>query len=355
MSSLTAADPHVSSPRSLWRHGADRVKPPRRGPAPIGRRLATAALLALLAVALLAAVPGLREVLRQIRHIGPAWLAAAATLELVSNVSFVVVFRLFFDRLEARDARLLAWTEQGSGALLPSGGAGGLAIGAWLIRLTGAPLRWIVRRSAGLFWLGAAVSGAALVGAGVALIAGARGPHDFPRAVLPTLVAGAATLLIAALPQLVGSRRRAPRWLRALATSVREAEQTTFNRRPSWRLLGALGYLAFDVAVLWVLLRALGHPPSVAVVVLAYSIGYAASAVPIPGGIGVLDAGLIAALVLYGVSPVHAAAAAIVYHAIALWVPGLGGVMAYLRLRPRLLRPGALTAPLPASTRSSPV
>jgi uncharacterized membrane protein YbhN (UPF0104 family) len=108
--------------------------------------------------------------------------------------------------------------------------------------------------------------------------------------------------------------------------------------------------------VLWVVLRALGHPPSVAVVVLAYSVGYAASALPIPGGIGVLDAGLTAALVLYGVSPVHAAAAAIVYHAIALWVPGLGGLLAYLRLRPRLLRPAAPAfAPLrPASNRSCP-
>jgi uncharacterized membrane protein YbhN (UPF0104 family) len=356
MSSLAAADPHDNPPRSSWaqdpRHEGRRW---RRLPI-VGRRLATAALLALLALALLAAVPGLRGVLRQIRYIGPGWLAAAAALELVSNVSFVVVFRLFFDRLEARDARLLAWIEQGAGALLPSGGAGGLAIGAWLIRLTGAPLRWIVRRSAGLFWLGAAVSSAALVGAGVALIAGARGPHDFPRAVLPTLVAGAATLLIAALPQMVASRPRGARWLRALANGVREAEQTTFNRQPSWRLLGALGYLAFDVAVLWVVLRAVGRPPSVAVVVLAYSIGYAASALPIPGGIGVLDVGLTAALVLYGVSPVHAAAAAIVYHAIALWVPGLGGVLAYLRLRPRLLRRArpAFLLPPPASDSSGP-
>ena len=114
---------------------------------------------------------------REIARIGPGWGAAAIGLELASAVSFVVVFRLFFDRLAARDARALAWTEEGSGALLPSGGAGGLAIGAWLIGLTGAPLlRWIVRRSAGLFFLGAAVSSAALVGSGLALIAGGPGP-----------------------------------------------------------------------------------------------------------------------------------------------------------------------------------
>jgi hypothetical protein len=78
----------------------------------------------------------------------------------------------------------------------------------------------------------------------------------------------------------------------------------------------------------------------VAVVILAYSIGYAANALPVPGGIAVLDAGLTGALVLYGVSPVRSAAAVIIYHAIAFWIPGLGGLLAYLRLRPRLLLAG---------------
>ena len=301
-------------------------------------RLATAGLLVALGISLIAAVPALRGVPREIARIGPGWAAAAVGLELASAVSFVVVFRLFFDRLAARDARALAWTEEGSGALLPSGGAGGLAIGAWLIRLTGAPLRWIVRRSAGLFFLGAAVSSAALVGSGLALIAGAPGPHDFPRVVLPTVIAAGATLLVAALPVILGLRPRAPRWLGAVASGVREAERIAFNRRPSWRLLGAVGYLGFDVAVLWVTLKGVGAAPSVSVVILAYSIGYAANSLPVPGGIGVLDAGLTGALVLYGVSPARAAAAVIVYHAIAFWIPGLGGLLAYLRLRPRLLQ-----------------
>jgi uncharacterized membrane protein YbhN (UPF0104 family) len=294
-------------------------------------------------VALLAAVPGLRGVLREIRHIGPAWIAVAVALEFASDVSFVVVFRLFFDRLEARDARLLGWTEQGAGALIPGGGAGGLAIGGWLIHLTGVPVRWIARRSAGLFFLGGAVSSTALVGAGLALIAGAPGPHDLPNVVLPTVLAAIGTLLIAALPAILSSWPRPPRWLAAIAIGVREAEQTTFHRRPNFRLVGALTYLAFDIAVLWVVLRAIGPAPSIAAVILAYSIGYAANSLPIPGGIGVLDAGLTGALVLYGISPVHAAAAVIVYHAIAFWVPGLGGLLAYLRLRPRLLGAGAQT------------
>lgn len=317
----------------------------RLGRPRIGRRLATTGLLVALGVALLAAVPSLRGVLHEIRHISPGWVVVAVALELASCLSFVVLFPLFFDRLDPGDARALAWTEQGSGALLPGGGAGGLAIGAWLIRLTGVPLGWIVRRSAGLFFLSAAISSAALVGAGLALILGAPGPHDVPTVVLPTAVAAIGTLLIAALPMIVSSRPQAPRWLTAVASGVRETERTTFRRRPSWRLAGAIGYLAFDIAVLWVVLRGVGSAPSVAAVTLAYSIGYAANSLPIPGGVGVLDAGLTGALALYGVSPVHAAAAVIVYHAIAFWVPGLGGLVAYLRLRPRLVGAGGPPPP----------
>ena len=298
-------------------------------------------LLVVLGIALLAAVPGLRGVLREIREIGPGWAGLAVALEIASSVSFVVVFRLFFDRLEPRDARALAWTTQGSGALLPGGGAGGLAIGGWLTHMTGVPVSWIARRSAALFLVGGAVSGAALVGAGIALIAGVPGPHNLLTVVLPTAAAAGGMLAIASLPAILHSWGREPRWLAPIAASVREGEHITFCRRPSWRLLGALGYLAFDVAVLWVLLRADGSAPNIAVLTLAYSVGYAANWVPIPGGIGVLDAGLTGALVLYGVSPVHAAAAVIVYHAVAFWVPGLGGLFAYLRLRPRLLSASA--------------
>ena len=337
MSAPSSAPPHLGArPRSTGQSGR-RAARRRLGLPHLGRHVATTGLLVVLGVALLAAVPGLRGVLREIRHIGPGWIAVAVALELASDASFVVVFRLFFDRLEARDARLLGWTEQGAGALIPGGGAGGLAIGGWLIHLTGVPVGWIARRSAGLFFLGVAVSSTALVGAGLALVAGAPGPHDLPTVVLPTVLAAVGTVLIAALPAIVSSWPRPPRWLAVIAIGVREAEQTTFRRRRNFRLVGALTYLAFDIAVLWMVLRAIGPAPSIAAVILAYSIGHAANSLPIPGGIGVLDAGLTGALVLYGISPVHAAAAVIVYHAIAFWVPGLGGLLAYLRLRPRLL------------------
>jgi uncharacterized membrane protein YbhN (UPF0104 family) len=287
-----------------------------------------------LGISLLFAVPALRSVLRTITEISPWWIAAAGALELASCVSFVIIFRLFFDRVGARDARALAWTEMASGALLPGGGVGGYAIGGWLIHLTGAPTRWIVRRSGGLFFLTSAVNGAAVIGAGLLLLAGVAGPHDFARAALPALLAGAATFIVVALPWIASRRRTASVWLDGVAVGIRDAQRTA--RHPSWRILGALGYPCFDIAVLWVAFSAVGAPPPLPGLVLGYSIGYLVNTLPIPGGIGVLDAGLSGALLLYGARPTHVVAAVLVYHTIAFWIPSLGGLIAYARLRPRL-------------------
>jgi hypothetical protein len=124
-------------------------------------------------------------------------------------------------------------------------------------------------------------------------------------------------------------------WLGGIVEGIRDAE--FIAARPSWRLLGALGYLGFDIAVLWATFSAVGHVPPIPALALGYTVGYIANAIPIPGGVGVLDAGLSGALVLYGASPSRAVAAVLVYHAIAFWIPALGGIAAYARLRPRLL------------------
>jgi hypothetical protein len=239
MSTLTSSPPRIGRPPPT--NGATRRRPTdhwKRRPS-VGRRVATAGLLAVLGITLLLSVPALRPVLRAIREISPGWIAVAIALELASCVSFVIIFRLFFDRVGPRDARALAWTEMASGALLPGGGVGGYAIGGWLLHLTGAPTRWIVRRSGGLFFLTSAVNSATVISAGLLLLAGAAGPHDFARAALPALLAGAATLVVLALPRMA-SRRDVPVWVDGFAVGVRDAQRTA--RQPSWRLLGALGY-----------------------------------------------------------------------------------------------------------------
>ena len=297
--------------------------------------MATVALMGALGIALLLAVPGLRPVVGELHRMSPAAIAAAIGLELASCASFVVIFRLSFERIPAREARALAWTEMSSGALLPGGGVGGLAIGGWLISLTGQRTDWIIRRSSSLFFLTTAVNSAAVIGSSIALLIAGGEHHHTLRAWLPLLLAAPATVIVASLPWTVGRRPATRPWLTGVIDGIRDAWQTAATL--NWRLLGALGYLFFDIAVLWATFSAVGHPPTAPVLILGYTIGYLANSLPVPGGVGVLDAGLAGALLLYGASPIHAVAAVLVYHAIAFWIPALGGVVAYAWLRPRLV------------------
>jgi uncharacterized protein (TIRG00374 family) len=125
--------------------------------------------------------------------------------------------------------------------------------------------------------------------------------------------------------------------LLGLAESIRDTEK--FLSSGGWRTLGAVGYLVFDIMVLWICFLAFGDAPHAAALVLGYQIGYLANAVPIPGGIGALDAGLVGALVLYGVNATSATTAVLVYHAIWLFVPLLIGSVAFLLLERNIGEP----------------
>lgn len=303
------------------------------------RRLLTVLVLGVGVITALLAVPDLRPVAGEIAGMNPALVAAALGLELASCLSFVVIFRLFFEPLPTKIAREMAWSQMGSGALLPGGGVGSLAVGGWLLHLAGMSAQQIVRRSSGLFFLTSAINVFALAAAGLLLALGiGDGPHDLLRAGLPVIAALAAIILVLGLPRLARRvSRKHPRaaWLDDVGVGIPAARDAL--ARPSWRLLGAVGYLLLDIAVLWTTFAAVGPLPPLAPLVVAYLVGYLANAIPIPGGIGVLDSGLVGALALYGLPVTHAAAAVLVYHAIAFWIPTLGGTLAYARLRPRLV------------------
>lgn len=130
-----------------------------------------------------------------------------------------------------------------------------------------------------------------------------------------------------AIPRSPWHRRKRSRALGSVADGIRQAERELI--RPHWRLLGALGYLGFDIVVLGLTCAAVGHPIGVPALVLAYIPGYAANTLPVPGGIGVLDGGLVGALVLYGAPVMPATAAVLLYHTMSFWIPSLGGAIAY--------------------------
>jgi uncharacterized membrane protein YbhN (UPF0104 family) len=308
------------------------------------RSLIALAILGVLIAGLLVAVPGLNGVARLLADADPPWIAAAIGLEFLSGVSYVMVFELVFARAPRRFAARLAWSELAFQGAVSLGGAGGVALGAWVLHAVGVPPGRIAERSAVLFLVTSAANAIVLVVVALALAAGILpGPGDPLLSVVPAAAGTAAIVFILALPR--WSQRRAERLqghartariLRGVAEAIVDSRRLLLSR--DRRVLGAFGYLLFDIAVLWATFRALGVTPPPAAIVLGYQIGYLANIIPVPGGIGILDAGLVGALVLYGIDATQAAGAVLAYHAIALWVPALLGTVAFALLRRQLVQ-----------------
>jgi uncharacterized membrane protein YbhN (UPF0104 family) len=146
-----------------------------------------------------------------------------------------------------------------------------------------------------------------------------------------------------------GKIRRAARAVRdSLAGGVRDSV-SLLRQRSVGVLVGSFGYMGFDIAVLGVCFLAFGSVPSFGVLVVAYLIGQLGGLLPLPGGIGGIEGGLIGAFALYQVPLTEATVAVLVYRALALWIPALLGSVAFVQLRATLNRetaPAALCAPL---------
>jgi uncharacterized membrane protein YbhN (UPF0104 family) len=297
----------------------------------------TVALLALL-FAIGLAVPDLRDVLDRVAKAAPGWLVLAVALEIASCLGYVATVRLVLRRGPRRELRWLAWAEMAFGAVVPVGGAGGLAVGAWAMRAWRVPWSWIANRSAVIFLLTSAINVAVLglAGVGVMLGIGVDG-KGFVYGLVPAAVGLGALGLFLLLPpsaaMLTPSARRGRMGLVLHRAAAWVSDTEAVIRHPDWRLLGAIGYLLFDIAVLWACLRAVGTNPPLMAMVVGYQLGYLANILPIPGGVGVLEGGLLGALLLYGLPAAPTAAAVVLYHAIALWVPAVGGTVGFARLR----------------------
>ena len=341
------ADPDDADPLTVGdeRQAAEASRNLRNG-------LISLVVLILVVACLVLAVPGLHGVAVVITHMPVGLIAAAIGFEILSCLGYVVAFLQVFERAPIRWGARVALTELAFGTAVSLGGAGSLAVGAWLLRERGVPPARIAERSAVLFLLTSAVNVVTLMLAGFSLWLGLLpGPRNALLSLVPGLVGLTVFLLFLALPRISEyyADRRPQGKLRALllgtAESIRDTRKLLFT--PDWRLFGAFGFLWFDIAVLWVCFEATGHVPPLAVIVLAYQIGYLSNLIPIPGGIGALDGSFVGLFVLYGVGATTATAATVVYHAIALWIPAMWGTIAFIILRRTKSRP--LTPRVPRS------
>jgi uncharacterized protein (TIRG00374 family) len=318
-------------------------------------RLLFAVGLVLVVVAVVTLLPGLGTLRSRLAHAKPAWLLLGVALKMLSGLGYVVVFRMIFcRRMSWRVSYQIGMSELGANALLPTGGAGGLALGAWALKRGGMQGREIARRTVAFFLLTSVPNVLGVILLGLALASGIfAGEGNLLLTGVPAAIAAMAivlTLLAGRVAERWGkrlkpdgageeqSRRMQALWkgLTALGEGVREA--VLLLRESNLLLvLGLLAYLVFDVLILWAGFRALGAAPSLAVLSLAYLIGELGGLIPIPGGIGGVDAGLVGTLALYHVSLTTAVGAVLAYRAIALWVPAVAGGTAFVFLR-RTLR-----------------
>jgi uncharacterized protein (TIRG00374 family) len=104
-------------------------------------------------------------------------------------------------------------------------------------------------------------------------------------------------------------------------------------------ITGTIGYWAWDNAVIWATFHAFGLSPSLAVILMGYLIGQLGGLLPLPGGLGGIDGGLIGTLIVYGTPAAATAAAVLVYRVILFWLPLMVGTVAFVSLRRGLNNP----------------
>jgi uncharacterized protein (TIRG00374 family) len=282
------------------------------------------------------------------------WIAVAVLMELLSIASYIAVFR----GVSVPRGSPIGWSETyqitmaglAATRVFAAGGAGGVAVTAWALRRSGMGRREVAERMVAFLVLLYGVYMAAMVVCGVGLYTGVfPGPHPFAITIGPAIFGALVILVFLAIalvpedlePHVGSLTRRNPklaRWVWFLATAPsRVSEGVRFAwrkvRHPEWALIGAVSWWGFNIAVLYAAFRAFGEAPPVAVLIQAYFVGLLANLLPLPGGIGGVDGGMIGALVAFGVSGSLALIAVLTYRLLAFWLPTIPGVIAYFQLR----------------------
>jgi uncharacterized protein (TIRG00374 family) len=306
------------------------------------------------ALVVLPQITGMGETLHRLRQGSKAWLAVGVVFQALSIFGYIALFRTVFScpgvRIGWRESYQITLAGVVATKLFAAAGAGGIALTAWALRSAGLNGRTVARRMAGFEILLYAIYMGALVVFGLGLAIGvlhgrAPGSLTLVPASLGALVIGL-VLAFGLLPGDIERRlrglskvpTRARRLLERLATvprTVHEGLVTAFDllRSPRPGLLGAVAYWGFDIATLWATFHAFGAAPPIPVVVIAYFVGMLANAIPIPGGVGGVEGGLIGALLAFGVNGSAAILAVLAYRALSYWLPLLPGTAAYFQLR----------------------
>ena len=331
------------------------------------RRLAALAVVFVLVVVaiyvLLPKVVGLDAALDRFGQAKPYWVIAALAFTIAGFGAYVALFRgvlggLHDDvvrrRLNFRASYQITMAGLAATRIFSAAGAGGIVVTYWALRRAGMPRRRAACRMVAFLAITYWVYLAALVLFGVLLRTGVLpGEDPVGGTIVPAAIAGAVLVgigLIALIPGDVERRlrrlsERRPRLSRisarlatgpaTMATGIRTA--IAYVRHPSTGALavaGAVGWWAANIATLWASFEAFGASVELAVLVQGFFVGMAANLIPSPaGGVGSVDAGMIGAFLLFGVSGAVVFPAVLVYRVMAFWLPIPPGIVAYFQLR----------------------
>ncbi|HEV2813906.1 MAG TPA: lysylphosphatidylglycerol synthase transmembrane domain-containing protein [Solirubrobacteraceae bacterium] len=306
-------------------------------------------------------IAGLDDTWNRLRSGDVWWLGGALIFTICSFGGYVALFQGVYvragSRIDLRASYQITMAGLAATRVFAAGGAGGIALTAWALRRSGMSRRRVADSTVAFLVLTYVVYMAALVVCGFGLRWGVlSGPAPFAMTVVPALIGLAAIavfLLTALVPTDVERRLRdwaqdqgRPRLARvaqrlasvpaATSAGVREAIGHLRSKDPA--LIGSLAFWGFNIAVLWACFHAFGDPPPWGVLIMGYFVGMLANLLPLPGGVGGVDGGMIGAFAAFGVEFGLATVAVLSYRGFAFWLPTIPGAIAYFQLRKTVSR-----------------
>lgn len=339
------------------RHDGSRPRRPtgvRRGAGIALRLLALAAILHFL---VLPQIGGTRKSLGLVSGLSPLVVVGALALEAASLVAYAQLSRVLLPtgtRLPLGTAARVVLSSLAVSHLLPAGAAAGGTLQYRLLTRHGVgatdasfligmqslgsavvlnailwvALVWSIPASGfqPVYAIAASVGAALMIAVAGAVVALTRGRAR---------VVAAAARVLGRLPRLDADRVRAG--LEGVATnlSVLLSQPRRAVAAAGWATLNWL----LDAAVLWVFLAALGHPTAVPAVLVAYGLANVLAAIPVsPGGLGIVEATLVATLAGFGVPRAVAALSVAAYRLVQFWLPIPAGGLAWGSLTGRRAR-----------------
>ena len=295
------------------------------------------------------------------------WLVVAVGFNFVAFAAYVLLFKgvlagdvgeKVHERLDVRTSYQITMAGLAATRIFSAAGAGGLVVTYWALRKAGVERRRAACRMVAFLALTYVFYLAALIIFGVLLrtevLPGSNPPGG---TIVPAAVAGVVLVLLGLVALIPGDvERRLSEFAKGdrgarlakrvgsgpatLATGVRTAiAYIGHPRRGFLAIAGALGFWAANIGILWASFEAYGADVPFGVMVQGYFVGMAANLIPSPaGGVGSVDAGMIAAFVLFDIPTATVFAAVLTYRVIAFWLPIPPGIIAFVQLRKTVAR-----------------